>query len=167
MDRGFPPQRLLDDIIDERGVVSKFGSLLGMGGIPHFYEYLSNVEAQRSRTRPCNDDGSESGCCSLCAFGTGLPPSPEDYEGKYLGSVPGGQIALSIGRSAQGSLGAPVLYVLAHEGMGWPPRPRNVAWTAGFSPLNSMTFSAAATTRATWRRRSLRRSGARRRGHAA
>ena len=96
-------------------------SLLGMGVVPHFYEYLSKIEAQRSRTRPCNDDGSESGCCSLCAFGTGLPPSPEDYEGKYLGSVPGGQIALSIGRSAQGSMGDTVLYVLANEGMGWPP----------------------------------------------
>ena len=35
--------------------------------------------------------------------------------------MPGGQIALSIGRSAQGSMGDTVLYVLANEGMGWPP----------------------------------------------
>ena len=28
-------------------------SLLGMGVVPHFYEYLSKIEAQRSRTRPC------------------------------------------------------------------------------------------------------------------
>ena len=51
-------------------------SLLGMGVVPHFYDYLSKIEAQRSRTRPCNDDGSESGCCSVVRLGQACRPRP-------------------------------------------------------------------------------------------